>query len=95
MNDTSLIDQIAQLVIAQLPKPIPIEHQLWSHKEIAEYLKASVKTVADQTVKRADFPKSIKPPLSPDSEEGRPRYYAREVIAWAAGNARARKRIAA
>lgn len=90
-----LIDQIAAQVIARIPQALPVEMQLWNHADIANYLRAKVRTIAEKTVMRPDFPKPVRPPLMRDTEQGYPLYRAAEVIRWAEATAGERKRMAA
>jgi hypothetical protein len=36
-----LIDQLAEAIARHLPRRIPFAVDLWSHKEVAEYLKCT------------------------------------------------------
>ena len=83
----SEIEQLAEKVVELLDKrmkaPIPIEHALWSTKEIGEYLQRPAQVVRDRVVCVPGFPKAIRLPNAGGLGTAHPRWKASEVIAWA------------
>ena len=61
---------------------LPIDIQLWSATEIAEYLRREERTVAEKIVFLPDFPKPIRIP-TPEGRKGHRLFKAIEVIRWA------------
>jgi hypothetical protein len=74
-----LINRLAAAIALHLPRRIPFAVDLWSHKEVAEYLKCTPRQVADRYAKIDGFPK----PAGPRGMH--PRYLAKEVVAWVDG----------
>jgi len=65
---------------------VPFEHELWTTKEVAEYLKVSTSRVTTNFAYWPDFPKRIQLPTA----EGRishPRWKAIDVVRWLEGYA--------
>lgn len=79
--DLDTLDALAAAIAAHLPRRIPLAVDLWSHAEIAAYLKVGQRQVADRYVCLPDFPRAIRIPTRGDGA-GHPRYKAAEVIAW-------------
>ena len=77
--DSDLINRLAAAIALHLPRRIPFAVDLWSHKEVAEYLKCTPRQVADRYAKIDGFPK----PAGPRGMH--PRYLAKEVVAWVEG----------
>jgi len=70
----------------RVSKPLPIEIELWTTKEIGAYLKVSPNKVVERYASLPDFPKPIRLPTA----EGRithPRWKAAKVIRWVEGYA--------
>ncbi|WP_445114991.1 hypothetical protein [Acinetobacter sp. WZC-1] len=62
-------------------KPIiPIEHQLWSEKDIAQYFKYSEDYTKRHIMKNPNFPPSRELPTSVDGERTVHRWKATDVI---------------
>lgn len=77
-------DAISDLLEAlrALATPIPLTVDLWSTREVAQFLKHTEKTTRDKIVAKPDFPRPIR--ISTGARgRGHPRWKAREVIAWA------------
>lgn len=78
-------EQIAEKVIELLDKrlrsPVPIEHALWSTKEIGDYLQRPAQVVRERVVCVPGFPEPIRLPNF-DGGKSFPRWKASEVIKW-------------
>ena len=83
MNETDLIERMAQAVAHHIaPRvPIPIEIDLWDMATIAGYLKRDASTVRERLACLPDFPKAIRLP-SASRRGAQPLYKATEVIRW-------------
>lgn len=79
------LDKLIQKMIKHLDaKPlIPIEHQLWSEKEIAQYFKYSEDYTRKHIIKNPHFPPSRDLPTSVDGERTVPKWKATDVIKYA------------
>lgn len=77
-----LIDQLATALSARIRPVLPPEIDLWSGKEIADYLKVGARQVLERYAPLPSFPRAIRLP-TPDGSKGQPRWKADEVIAWA------------
>lgn len=77
-----VIEELAGRIAAHLPRRIPISVELWSHAEIALYLKVSSRQVAERYAPLPGFPAAYRIPARGQGR-GHPRYKASEVIAWA------------
>lgn len=75
----ALADQLAQrgLVVPQQPAELPDPDELWSARQVREYLGISTSTFYERR-KTPGFPSLVDRP-------GQPRWRASEVRAWAAG----------
>lgn len=76
---SALADQLAQrgLVVPQKPAEAPDPDELWSARQVREYLGISTSTFYDRR-KTPGFPSLVDRP-------GQPRWLASEIRAWAAG----------
>lgn len=76
---SALADQLAQrgLVVPQQPADTSGPDELWSAKQVREYLGISTSTFYDRR-KTPGFPALVDRP-------GQPRWLASEIRAWAAG----------
>lgn len=76
---SALADQLAQrgLVVPQQPAELPAPDELWSARQVREYLGISTSTFYDRR-KTPGFPSLVDRP-------GQPRWLASEIRAWAAG----------
>lgn len=54
-----LIDQLAAAIAAHMPRRIPLAVDLWSHAEIAAYLKVDPRQVGDRYALLPGFPRAI------------------------------------
>lgn len=59
---------------------IPIEHQLWSEKEIAKYFNYSEDYTKKHIIQSPHFPPSRQLPTSKDGDRTVPRWKAKDVI---------------
>lgn len=82
-----LIDKFDELIAATLQthaKPkIPFDRALWGIDDIAEYLRLSYKYVQEYIISHHTFPDAIRLKFN-NAKKGHPRWYAREVVEWAA-----------
>lgn len=83
---TDLIDKLACAVASHMARTIPIDLELWTVKEIGEYLKIAPNKVVERYASLPDFPKRIELPNS-SGGKSHPRWLAREVIRWVEGYA--------
>jgi predicted DNA-binding transcriptional regulator AlpA len=76
---SALADQLAQrgLVVPQQPAELPDPAEIWSARQVREYLGISTSTFYERR-KTPGFPGLVDRP-------GQPRWRASEVRAWAAG----------
>lgn len=74
-----------QDLVAQLKRPqVPIEDQLWTAEDVADYLKLATDTTERRVVTRPDFPVPLQP--CPTGKRAAKRWFATEVVAWAKKN---------
>lgn len=66
----------------QVRMAIPVEIDLWDAQSVGAYLKVEKEQVLARYAPLPDFPNAIRLP-SPTGGRGRPRWKAREVVAWA------------
>jgi hypothetical protein len=59
---------------------IPIEHQLWSEKEISKYFNYSEDYTKKNIIQSPNFPPSRQLPTSRDGDRTVPRWRAKDVI---------------
>lgn len=82
MSEIEMIaEKVVELLSKRLPS-VPIEHALWSTKEIGEYLQRPQQVVRDRVVCVPGFPKAIRLPNAGGIGTAHPRWKASEVIAW-------------
>ena len=81
LSDTEL-DQLAAAITQRLARPIPLDIDLWSAKEVALFLKVGPRQVTERYALSEEFPKAIRLP-SVAGVRGVPRWRAFEVVAWA------------
>lgn len=76
---SALADQLAQrgLVVPQQPTELPAPDELWSARQVREYLGISTSTFYQRRA-TPGFPSLVDRP-------GQPRWLASEIRAWAAG----------
>lgn len=77
-----LAEKVVELLDKKLKSPVPIEHALWSTKEIGEYLQRPAQVVRDRVVCVPGFPKAIRLPNAGGLGTAHPRWKASEVIEW-------------
>lgn len=76
-----VIERAVEKAIAKQPHAVPIEHALWSTKEIGEYLQRPAQVVRERVVCVPGFPEPIRLPNF-GGGKSHPRWRAAEVIAW-------------
>lgn len=82
-NDAEAIAQkLSELIDKRLKAPVPIEHAVWSTKEIGEYLLRPAQVVRESIVCLPGFPEAIRLPGTDGAGRSRPRWKAAEVIEW-------------
>jgi hypothetical protein len=63
---------------------VPFEHELWSAKDVAAYLKLSYDYVIKVLTKDPKFPSAIRLPTA-DGGSMQPRWKAKKVVDWVEG----------
>jgi hypothetical protein len=81
LSDTEL-DALAAAIAQRLARPVPLDIDLWSAKEVALFLKVGPRQVTERYATIAGFPKAIRLP-SVAGVRGVPRWRATDVVAWA------------
>ena len=76
------IQQFAASIAERIRSTVPIELDLWSSTEVAQYLKVSEKQVTDRIACLPSFPCAIRLPTG-EKGRGHPRWEAADVIEWA------------
>lgn len=74
------LNDLAELIVKHINRT-PVSVDLWSAKEIADYLKVGPRQVSERYAALPDFPAAIRLPA--ESGRGHYRWKASEVIAWA------------
>jgi hypothetical protein len=82
VDTLDVIEELAGRIANHLPRRIPLSVDLWSHAEIALYLKVSARQVAERYAPLPGFPAAYRIPARGPGR-GHPRYKASDVIAWA------------
>ena len=77
--NANIIDQLASALAHHISRSIPIDVEIWTVKEIGDYLKVSPNKVVERYASLPDFPKRIELPNS-SGGKSHPRWLAREVI---------------
>jgi hypothetical protein len=75
-------DDLIGILSAIIPPRIPVEVDLWSSAEVAQFLKCSQSQVLERYAPLPDFPKTIRLP-SVTAKKGHPRWKAKDIIEWA------------
>jgi hypothetical protein len=81
MNESDLIEKLAEAVAGRILPPVPRDIELWDFEAIAAYLRRSVRTVREDIAVLPSFPKPITLPTA--RGKAHPLYKAVEVIGWA------------
>lgn len=63
---------------------VPFEHELWSAKDVAAYLKLSYDYVIKVLTKDPQFPQAIRLPTV-EGGSSHPRWKAKKVVEWVEG----------
>jgi len=84
IEHSALLAAISNLAEQFKKTQIPVEDTLWSHIEIAGYLKLATEVVSRYVVTRTDFPEPLQP--CPTGKRAAKRWFAGEVIRWAKQN---------
>lgn len=85
MENTELIDRLADAVIDRMQPPVPMAVRLWDAKTIAAYLHRSPAVVLERVVTLPGFPAPFRLPTQSESK-GQPLWKAVEVVAWVEGH---------
>ena len=78
MSENELIERLIKRL--SQPAPLPINVQLWEAADIGRYLHRTADSVRRLVVVLPSFPDPVR---IPTSDNPRPLWKAREVIAWA------------
>jgi hypothetical protein len=71
------------LVLAKLNQPaVPLDDQLWTLKDVANYLHRHVATVSESMASLPSFPRAVRLP-GRGGGRGKPLYSAGEIVKWA------------
>ena len=79
-----LIQKLAVAISDRIQPAVPFEHELWTTKEIGDYLKVAPKHVVSKFACMPDFPKRIELPIA-SGGKSHPRWKAIEVVNWVEG----------
>ena len=83
----AIMDRLDQLIAAVLDNKstpqIGLDVTLWNTTEVAEYFKVSYRYASEYIVTHHTFPNALRLP-NKHNRKGHPRWYANEVIQWAA-----------
>jgi len=72
-------------LVEQLRRPqIPVDDELWSNLDVANYLKLSLDTIERYVITRPDFPDALQP--CPTGKRAAKRWFSGEVRKWAKQN---------
>lgn len=81
--DQATIDALAEAVAQRMGTgSVPLELQLWSLQQCADYLGRHIETVRETMASLPSFPRAIRLPARP-GKRGHALYNAGEVIKWA------------
>jgi hypothetical protein len=80
MNESDLIQKLADAITKHIHAAIPIDIDLWDMATIGAYLKRSPAMVRERIACLPSFPKAIRLPTT--TGRAQPLYKATEVIAW-------------
>lgn len=80
LSNTEL-DSLAAAIAQRLVRPVPLDVELWSAKEVAQFLKVGPRQVTERYALSEGFPKPIRLP-SVVGVRGVPRWRAMEVVQW-------------
>lgn len=86
MENTELIDRLADAVIDRMQPPVPMAVRLWDAKTIAAYLHRSPAVVMERIVTLPGFPPPFRLPTQTEKSKGQPLWKAVEVVAWVEGH---------
>ena len=81
---TSRLDQLISVMLdRKAAPPIDLAVTLWNTTDVAEYLKVSYRYASEYVVTHHTFPNALRLP-NKNGRKGHPRWYASEVVEWAA-----------
>lgn len=78
-----LDELIAAVLNSKITAKVGLEATLWNTTDVASYLKVSYRYASEYIVTHHTFPNALRLPTQ-NQTKGHPRWYAAEVIAWAA-----------
>ena len=78
-----LDELIAAVLNSKITAKVGLEATLWNTTDVANYLKVSYRYASEYIVTHHTFPNALRFPTQ-NRTKGHPRWYAAEVIAWAA-----------
>ena len=79
-----LIQQLAVAIANRIQPAVPFEYELWTTKEIGNYLKVAPDNVVSSFACMPDFPRRIQLPIA-SGGKSHPRWKAIEVVNWVEG----------
>jgi len=74
------IDRLAEAIRNLAPR-VPLDQQIWSARQVGEYLDVSARQVTERLSARPGFPEPFR--LPSDQGKGPLRWWAKDIIAWA------------
>ena len=78
-----LDELIAAVLNTKITSKVGLDLTLWNTTDVANYLKVSYRYASEYIVTHHTFPNALRLPTQ-NHTKGHPRWYAAEVIAWAA-----------
>lgn len=79
-----LDELIAAVLNTKFTPKVGLDMTLWNTTDVANYLKVSYRYASEYIVTHHTFPNALRLPTQ-NKTKGHPRWYAAEVITWAAG----------
>lgn len=81
---TAKFDQLISVILdTKIAPKIHLDVTLWSTKDVADYLGMSYRYTSEYIVTHHTFPNALRLPTKKQTK-GHPRWYAGQVIKWAA-----------
>lgn len=81
--NAKLDELISAVLNSKITTKVGLEATLWNTTDVANYLKVSYRYASEYIVTHHTFPNALRLPTQ-NQTKGHPRWYAAEVIAWAA-----------
>jgi len=80
MDNTTIIDQLAEAIAAHTRPTIPLSIAIWDVKAVGAYLNKTERQITERYANMRGFPRAIRLPSA--NGKGHPQWYAREIIEW-------------